>query len=554
MNISRNAFKVCAALGAVSALAGTAALVYVLAAFATLEDGSRVVAVPMVLSAVLYGLLVVSGSAAAYLALRLGSAEAELSRLRHEREILEAERESQRLRLRGLERRAEGLSLVREIHRCTNIIVRGERLRQLLYVIGRLDEEAEAVLFYKGDAGLKLFPAAYLRVDQSGEVFLKLDGRVEPGARLSVTEATSSSNGFKSVLSGEVLCGSERVGRLEASVASTGRISAEEVLLKLLATVDLDASAALSAVEQGQVLRRVRVGGDPGAGQRGPARLERVYPLAAEGLVVGALRVCLPIREECSQDGIEGIEDILSECARHVALALKKESDADRAETDALTGLLARREFEPRLTEAVGEAIKLSRPLSLLVLDIDHFKRVNDTYGHKAGDVVLRGVAGLLKRHVRACDSAFRYGGEELCIVLPGAGSREAKATAERLRAAVEGAIFSGDAEPRLSVTVSIGVATFDPRRQGRSRSQAALHRAGDAGGLASELFHRADEAVYAAKRTGRNKVVVWKAGLKAEAEVVEGASGVSASAKKTRTCRQKSSGAAHKASERRVA
>jgi diguanylate cyclase (GGDEF)-like protein len=234
---------------------------------------------------------------------------------------------------------------------------------------------------------------------------------------------------------------------------------------------------------------------------------------------VGALRVRLPA-EGLDSGGPRGslkeIEEVLTECTRHVALALKKETDADRAMTDGLTGLLIRREFEPRLDKALAVATKEKSPLALLLIDIDHFKNVNDTHGHQSGDCVLRGVAAVMRRQIRACDSAYRYGGEELCVVLPGSGTREAKKTAERLRAAVEETLFGGDADQKINVTISIGLAGVDPRR---SRAKTSGTKSRKRKGIDStKLIGRADAAVYNAKEAGRNQVVAWNTRIKSNA------------------------------------
>ncbi len=135
-------------------------------------------------------------------------------------------------------------------------------------------------------------------------------------------------------------------------------------------------------------------------------------------------------------------------------------------------------------------------PLSLAVLDIDHFKAVNDTYGHAAGDVVLRGVARVLRAGLAAGEWPARVGGEEFAVVLPGAGQEEARTRGEALRRAVAGIDFLAGAEgARFSVTVSLGVAE---------------HRRGEA---AEALIARADTALYTAKRRGRDRVVIARDG-----------------------------------------
>ena len=156
------------------------------------------------------------------------------------------------------------------------------------------------------------------------------------------------------------------------------------------------------------------------------------------------------------------------------------------ATTDGLTGLLNRRTFNSLLDRRWREAQRYRRQLSLLLLDIDHFKRVNDTHGHPAGDAVLRGVARLLQKCARETDAVARYGGEELAVVLPETDADGARAIAERIRRTIEAAQHPTE-QGVLRVTVSIGIATT-------ARSP-------------EELVESADKALYRAKQSGRNRV-----------------------------------------------
>jgi len=158
---------------------------------------------------------------------------------------------------------------------------------------------------------------------------------------------------------------------------------------------------------------------------------------------------------------------------------------------DTLTGLWNRRYLFDFLGRELTRSARHARPLSLAVLDIDHFKRVNDNYGHAAGDAVLRDVAAGLKAQTRADELAARYGGEEFAVVLPEAGAADAAAACERLRAGVAACCFRcGDYA--IPVTVSIGVVTTT----------------GTEGGTPESLFRDADARLYEAKATGRNRVV----------------------------------------------
>ncbi len=167
------------------------------------------------------------------------------------------------------------------------------------------------------------------------------------------------------------------------------------------------------------------------------------------------------------------------------------EQSLEQAVTDALTGLHNRRYMEGHLKTLVDEAVANGRPLSLLVSDIDHFKRVNDTYGHDAGDNVLREFAARLRRNTRGIDLACRYGGEEFVIIMPDTELERAQHVAERLRACVEAEPFKVNATTTIAVTTSVGLATLEQPDE-----------------TSETIFKRADTALYAAKRDGRNRVV----------------------------------------------
>jgi two-component system cell cycle response regulator len=163
------------------------------------------------------------------------------------------------------------------------------------------------------------------------------------------------------------------------------------------------------------------------------------------------------------------------------------------AHTDPLTQTLNRRALTVRLADELDRARRYSSPVTLLLVDLDHFKRVNDGYGHLAGDEVLRAMGGLLHEAARSVDMVARYGGEEFVVVLPETPLEGALAVAERLRERVARHPFSTGGHARVSLTVSVGVATFP------------------APGLDSvdALFARADAALYRAKEEGRNRVRV---------------------------------------------
>lgn len=165
-----------------------------------------------------------------------------------------------------------------------------------------------------------------------------------------------------------------------------------------------------------------------------------------------------------------------------------------QALTDGLTGLFNRRTFQERINEMRERAARQVRPLTLLLCDIDHFKKINDTYGHLTGDEVLRKIAKLLADNVRKVDVAARYGGEEFAILLEATDEANACLLAERIRLECAKLVLNGETNP-FSCTLSIGVAEFPTD-----------------GNTAQELIAAADANLYAAKRAGRNRVVSVRA------------------------------------------
>lgn len=181
---------------------------------------------------------------------------------------------------------------------------------------------------------------------------------------------------------------------------------------------------------------------------------------------------------------------ILSNIANVASLAIDNARLYRQATTDGLTGLYVRSFFMVRMEEEANRSARYGRVFSLLVLDIDHFKKFNDTYGHQTGDEVIKLVAHIIKRAIRVgLDIPGRYGGEELVLLLPETNAEGAMVVAERLRQNIESTQLPGPNGDALKVTVSIGVGVFP------------IH-----GGTATQLFERADQALYQSKQHGRNR------------------------------------------------
>ena len=195
--------------------------------------------------------------------------------------------------------------------------------------------------------------------------------------------------------------------------------------------------------------------------------------------------------------------DYLANLARICAVCLENAVNRERLRlaglTDSLTGLYNRRHLQHRLAQEMTRAQRYGQTLTCLFIDADHFKQINDRYGHPAGDQVLVSLAQRLRRRLRASDIATRYGGEEFAVLLPQTDAASATQLAEQIRQEVASEGIAVDGEGTIEVTVSIGVAAYD----GSAKPDE------DPGG--ARLLAAADEAVYRAKSAGRNRV--WVSG-----------------------------------------
>ncbi|HSW42128.1 MAG TPA: diguanylate cyclase [Patescibacteria group bacterium] len=228
----------------------------------------------------------------------------------------------------------------------------------------------------------------------------------------------------------------------------------------------------------------------------GAALVSAIVSLWLRARIVPVVRAIERVAEGDTTSAIPslrgGLGGRLADALRSVATMLAETHDA--ATTDKLTGIANRPAILAALFGEVERADRYDRPLAVAFVDIDLFKAVNDTYGHEAGDVVLRGVAATLRANLRSTDALGRYGGEEFMVILPETDSVAAAAIAEKLRQLVLGARFSIGSQGTVSVTVSIGVAI------GVGRT------------LRVELLVRdADAAMYSAKALGRNQVYLFE-------------------------------------------
>src|SRR5215212_8559486 len=187
---------------------------------------------------------------------------------------------------------------------------------------------------------------------------------------------------------------------------------------------------------------------------------------------------------------------MLSMQRENLDLVVKNRALSEVSSRDALTGLYNRWYVIEKIDSEINRAMRHGSPMSLLMLDIDHFKRINDTWGHSAGDQVLQAIGKLLRESCRVYDVPGRYGGEEFCIVLPETKPGNTNVVAERIRRRLEATELSCG-EASVVVTASIGIAGMEAASEGEILSPAAL-------------IDRADRAMYTAKNRGRNRVEMW--------------------------------------------
>jgi diguanylate cyclase (GGDEF)-like protein len=231
--------------------------------------------------------------------------------------------------------------------------------------------------------------------------------------------------------------------------------------------------AGLQSAALVPLLRNRRVIGCLNLGSRDPARFEAGMGTEFVEHMASIIAICL--------------ENVISnEMLKYIGL------------TDALTGVYNRRYIDRRLLEEIARSRRQEMPVSVLYIDIDHFKQVNDSVGHQGGDEVLREVASRIKAELRISDALARFGGEEFVVLLVDADRDSAGMVAERIRSGVAGTTVELAGGQVVAVTVSIGVATFAGRRSEQPMEA-----------VAQQLLAAADAALYRAKQGGRNLVMV---------------------------------------------
>ena len=220
----------------------------------------------------------------------------------------------------------------------------------------------------------------------------------------------------------------------------------------------------------------------------------QTFYLRVKGKILGVVSICTPSGQSLMQREIDIFDTIFGSMGLAVENALLHETMKHQALTDGLTGLYNHRTFQDFLDREILRSVREGRKLSLVIIDIDHFKKINDTYGHPTGDQVLKHVVKDLSESMRPYDIVCRYGGEEFSAILRDVDSQTAFTISERIRMKIESNPYQ-NGESTIPITVSMGVSSY-PEEDINTKPA---------------LIESADKALYQAKQGGRNKTVIYK-------------------------------------------
>jgi len=400
---------------------------------------------------------------------------------------------------RHLQEEIEKLTGMREIQMSSHIESFSDLLRNILKVTHIATDARSLTIFLESHEVLGCaYPKAHMRWEPSqskvaGEVYvffeeeLLLQSRDEKVFDCFSTRRDLQTNHSDAVPS-------------QIALIHDGRPIGQLVYSELETMSKEDAKQKLLALEEWTTQLEITVSGAYSCWQNRVLITHTVdkstlisVPILSQGLIIGVLcaeYVGLQNQHAFSQD-LRKIHNLLLDYGRNIGQPLKKEELYEQAIKDAMTGLFNKAHYESQLHENFHRTRRYHRDLTFIFLDIDHFKNINDTYGHLTGDIALKSVARILEENIRQTDTAFRIGGEELCVLLPESGHEEGLAVAEKLRDVIAHTEFPTDQNFTIRFTASFGVASLTEDMT-----------------LPEQLVKAADEAVYHAKRTGRNKVV----------------------------------------------
>lgn len=228
-----------------------------------------------------------------------------------------------------------------------------------------------------------------------------------------------------------------------------------------------------------------------------------LLPLVRSEKIIGAL---LLLSNDCNRyqsgHGTEFLKKLSAMTAVAIENCLNQQRLKEIGYQDVLTQAYNRRYFDLRFNDEIERSLRKNEDLACMFLDVDYFKKVNDTYGHHIGDLVLMRMVSVIKEQVRACDIVARYGGEEFVVALPGSGLEVAQDIAERLRMVIysENHVFY---DKELKISISVGITTLSKVEKIDQMNTEEI---------AKTLLDRADNALYTAKQEGRNRVIVYDA------------------------------------------
>jgi diguanylate cyclase (GGDEF)-like protein len=379
-----------------------------------------------------------------------------------------------------LEALGRGASRVADGDLTTVIDVRSrDEVGHLAVAFNRMTEQVRGQVQALEDSGRQLREG----VARLGEA---LGGTHDLGRILAVVLDTAmAATGARA---GAVLLHDAGSGELRLSTGRHLELWGVPARLRLPADVGISGAVARS----GRPVRG-RSGSGRGELQPGPGEPSGVpvvaVPLSGSGAVLGVLLLWgRDGADDFTEDDLDTLRTLTSQATVAVDNVQLHEEARRLSVTDGLTGLANYRGFTVTVGKEIERAVRFERPLALLLLDLDHFKLVNDVWGHPRGDAVLVELAGRVRAQVRDVDTLARYGGEEFVVVLPETDRAGAVQAAERICAAVRRRPFGEDGEQPIDVTLSLGIAVFP-----------------DHGTSSTALLRRADEALYAAKRGGRD-------------------------------------------------
>jgi len=235
-----------------------------------------------------------------------------------------------------------------------------------------------------------------------------------------------------------------------------------------------------------------------------PIKSVALLPLVRYNDLIGSLNLGSNLLQRFQHDSAT---DFLQRLSTIIAICIENAANHERLKrvglTDSLTGINNRRFFDQRLGEEVARSLRSQEPIACLFLDIDHFKAINDNYGHHVGDHVLREVANIIREQLRNSDVLGRYGGEEFAALLANTTTEAAAEIAERIRIRIHNHCFAQtpkSIQESTKITISIGVTALDPK-----------YYSSDINIISKKLLEQSDQALYDAKNNGRNRIMIFK-------------------------------------------